>query len=182
MKLNRFALGLAGTLFFAVGANAQRLEVLPPGNEPVQIPSESLEPVAPDVLAQAASTVASPAQPNQLQSPEPESAALREQYRTALQSIAAKRHEFVHCKLGNGNVLTGLPRNVGKEGFSLKTDALGETYISYKSLAEMPRPVPAVGTRIKQGAQWTGISALIAVAVPILIVFSPILYFSGWVC
>jgi len=105
------------------------------------------------------------------------------EYRTTIESFEERRHRFVHCKLKNGKVLTGLIRGIGRDGFSLHTNALGGPRILYKDLAEPPRPVPAVGTRLKQGAQWTGIGAVIVVVVPVLIVLSPLLFFSGaWQC
>lgn len=105
------------------------------------------------------------------------------EYHATIQSLGGNRHQFVHCRLKNGKVLTGLIRDIARDGFSLHTNALGGPHISYKDLAEQPRPVPAVGTRFKQAAQWTGIGALIVVAVPVLVVLSPLLYFSGaWQC
>lgn len=181
MKWNYFPLSLAGALLFALSAKAQKLEAFPPIEEPVLAASESPAEVARDVLAEAASSMVAPPAPPRLQSQFFASPSIAKQ-RSALQAFATKRHQFVHCKLGNGKILTGLPRDVGEEGFSLHTDALGETYIRYETLVEMPRPVPAIGTRIKQGAQWTGIGALIVFAIPILVVFSPILYLSGWDC
>ncbi|HLZ13599.1 MAG TPA: hypothetical protein VKP58_13515 [Candidatus Acidoferrum sp.] len=92
-----------------------------------------------------------------------------DQYRIAAKALAGHKHQFVHCKLQNGKVLTGLIRDLNDQGFSLHTNALGGTYIHYTNLAEPPRVVPAVGTRIKQGAQWTGVGVGIAVAIPLAI-------------
>jgi len=105
---------------------------------------------------------------------EPGSAA--DQYRTTVKTLAVHKHQFVHCKLQNGKVLTGLVRNINDQGFSIHTNAVGGTYIHYTALAEPPRVVPAVGTRIKQGAQWTGIGVGIAVAIPLLIPLCLVIY------
>lgn len=99
-----------------------------------------------------------------------------DQYRTAVKTLAVHKHQFIHCKLQNGKILTGLIRNVNEQGFSLHTNAVGGTYIQYTKLAESPRSVPAVGTRIKQGAQWTGIGVGIAVAIPLAIPLCLIIY------
>jgi len=92
-----------------------------------------------------------------------------DEYRSTIKKLSGHRHQFVHIKLKNGKVLTGLLRDVGDQGFSLNTDALGGSYIFYKDIAEGPRPTPAVGTRIKHGAEWTGLIALVLAAIPIVI-------------
>jgi len=99
-----------------------------------------------------------------------------DQYRSVVKTLAVHKHRFVHCKLQNGKVLTGLIREMNDQGFSLHTNAVGGTYIHYNTLAEPPRVVPAVGTRIKQGAQWTGIGVGIAVAIPLAIPLCLIIY------
>ena len=105
------------------------------------------------------------------------------EFRRTIQDLKQQKHQYVHCKLKTGRVLTGKIKDAGFEAFSIKTEAVGGVhYVRYDDLAEAPRPVPAVGTRIKQGVQWTGIGALIAVAIPVLILFSPFLYLSGWDC
>src|SRR6266571_2329551 len=67
-----------------------------------------------------------------------------DEYRTAIKALAIPRHQFVHCRLQNGKILTGLIRDVNDQGFSLHTNAIGGTYIHYTKLAESPRSVPAV--------------------------------------
>lgn len=109
--------------------------------------------------------------------------ATEDSYRSAIKSLAHKKHQFVHCKLKNGKVLTGTVHDAGYEAFTLNSDILGEgRYIYYTDLAETPQPVPAVGTRFKQGAQWVGLGALVAVALPAIVLFSPILFASGIRC
>lgn len=94
-----------------------------------------------------------------------EASAAIDRYRTEIKSLSAKRHTFVHCKLKSGKVITGWIAAPGYEVFTLHTDAsvTGGKHIYYKDLAESPRAVPAVGTRIKQGAQWTGIILFVVV-------------------
>jgi len=104
-------------------------------------------------------------------------------YRNTIESFKGPKHQFVHCKLKNGRVLTGTVHDAGYEAFTLKTNILSQgTYIYYKDLAEPPQPVPAVGTRMKQGAQWVGFGILIAAAIPLILIFSPFAYASGWRC
>jgi hypothetical protein len=86
-----------------------------------------------------------------------------EEYRTAIKKLGAQGRQYVHIKLKNGKVLTGLLRDVGEESFSLFTDALGGPSLTYRDLAELPQPVPAVGTRIKQAVEWTGFVAFVVV-------------------
>ena len=87
-----------------------------------------------------------------------------DRYRADVELLAQKRREFVHCKLKNGKVLTGILRDPGETTFAIQTNALGDwTSIEYTNLAESPRAVPAVGTRIKQGAQWTGLIVFVVV-------------------
>jgi hypothetical protein len=95
-------------------------------------------------------------------------------YRANVKELASHKHQFVHFRLRNGKVLTGLIRDVSQEGFTLHTDALGGPYIRYEEIVEQPRPVPAVGTRIKHGAEWTGLGVLIAAAIPLVVVLFPL--------
>jgi hypothetical protein len=99
-----------------------------------------------------------------------------DQRRTTVKTLAVHKQQFVHCRLQNGKVLTGLIRDMSDQGFSLHTNAIGGKYIHYANLAEPPRAVPAVGTRIKQGVQWTGVGVAIAVAIPLAIPLCLIIY------
>ena len=153
-------------------ARAAILEIEPPtlaDAEPLPVPTDDLFQHAP---------VPAPPPPGRLprqgERIEPGSAA--DQYRTTVKALAVHKHQFVHCKLQIGKVLTGLIRDINDQGFSLHTNAVGGTYIHYTALAEPPRVVPAVGTRIKQGAQWTGIGVGIAVAIPLAIPLCLIFY------
>src|SRR5262249_51040517 len=86
-----------------------------------------------------------------------------------IKNLAAHKHQYAHIKLKSGKVLTGSLSDIGDQGFYLSTDALAGSYILYRDIAETPRSTPAVGTRIKQGAQWTGLIAITILAIPILL-------------
>jgi hypothetical protein len=94
-----------------------------------------------------------------------EAGAAIERYRTEIKSLSTRSHTFIHCKLKSGKVITGWIAAPGYEAFTLHTDAsfTDGKYVYYKDLAESPRAVPAVGTQIKQGAQWTGIILFVVV-------------------
>jgi len=120
---------------------------------------------------------------SQEQSATDESKITEDRYRATIKSLAGKKGKFVHCKLKNGKVLTGTVHDAGYEAFTLHSKILSEgTRIYYKDLAEASGPVPAVGTRFKQGAQWVGFAALIALAIPAIILFSPVLFANGIRC
>jgi hypothetical protein len=183
MKLSQFLVFFAGSFALAHAPSAQNLLAAPePEEAPVLIYNQP-----PEVLPDSLFLQAKPAPPPPIDSPVRDDAVgprvLEDRYRTEIKVFAQNRHQFVHCKLKNGKILTGKVRSPGYEAFTLHTEAIGEgTYIYYKDLAESPRPVAAVGTRFKHGAEWTGLVALMAAAVPLLIVFSPFIYASGWKC
>jgi len=176
MKLSLVAVVVLAASIFVQRAAGQSQATLLDVDPPVLVDAEQ-PPIAPDDPLQYAA-VPSPPAPFRLERQgeriEPGSPA--DQYRTVVKTLAVHKHQFVHCKLQNGKVLTGLLRNLNDQGFSLHTNAVGGTYIHYTALAEPPRVVPAVGTRIKQGAQWTGIGVGIAVAIPLAIPLCLIFY------
>lgn len=175
-----FALFLV-TLVFGTPAIGQSRASLLEIDEPIL---DDMKPAMPEDLFQHAPVPGPPLPvrfPRQGERIEPGSPA--DEYRSTVKALAVHRHQFVHCKLQNGKILTGLIRDVNDQGFSLHTNAIGGPYIHYTNLVEPPRAVPAVGTRIKQGAQWTGVGAIVAVGLPLLVVLSPLLFFSGaWQC
>lgn len=136
----------------------------------------NLNEIEPPVLAQTSMPdLNSPLLQSTITEPLPPQAAVMEtdtsanRFRTAVKELASHKHQFIHFKLRNGRVLTGLIRDVSQVGFTLYTDALGGPYVRYEDIAERPHPVPAVGTRIKHGAEWTGLIVLTMAAIPILI-------------
>ena|SRR5215831_5558362 len=176
MKLSAAPRVFVAALIFTLPSIGQ---TLPAAANPEPPASSDLEPLAPapTELFEQSPVPVPPPRPDPLPSDAPE-----DRYRAAIVSLEEHKHQFVHCKLQNGKVLTGLIRGVDRNGFVLHTHALAGPYIYYKDLAEQPRPVPAVGTRVKHGAEWAGIGAVLAVALPLLIVFSPLVYLSGWRC
>src|SRR5262249_54758372 len=99
----------------------------------------------------------------------PQLGAAANRFRAVVKELASHKRQFVHFKLRDGRVLTGLIRDAGQIGFTLHTDVLSGPYIRYAEIAEQPRAVPAVGTRIKHGAEWTGLIVLTVAAIPILL-------------
>jgi len=126
---------------------------------------------APPVFAQVPSAVRAPEPPSGQENRVRGTALDRisDSYRRQIEQFSKQRHTFVHCELKNGRVLTGLLRDVSEEGFELKTDAVTGVYLRYGELAKPPRQVAAVGTRLKHGAEWTGLVILAAAALPIFI-------------
>lgn len=153
---------------------------------PVQVPALS-EVLAPAPLSPNPVSQARPANVPASQQAAPD--AVREDFqigemRAAVQKLGVQRNRFVHCELRNGQVLTGTIVRIEPRAFYVQTDAVGNPHqVFYANLTSSPRPVPAVGTRLKQGLQWTGVGIGLAVGIPLLVVLSPILYFTGvWDC
>jgi hypothetical protein len=162
MKICRVVVLLAGSLVFAHAISAQSPAVVSVEESPV------LDRIQPAVSAsQLFGQQAQPAPPSASALPQSETAdslATEDRYKAEIERIAQKERQFVHCKLKNGKVLTGMLRGPGDKSFAVQTNALGDgTIVDYKNLAESPRAVPAVGTRIKQGAQLTGFVVFVVV-------------------
>lgn len=157
MKLGTAVFTVFSSLMFALPSTGQTLT--------------NLDEIEPPVLAETQQAPNSPApflqssveEPLPPQSTPAELDAGGNRYRAAVKELASHKHQFVHFKLRNGRVLTGLIRDVSQEGFTLHTDALGGPYLRYEEIAEQPRPAPAVGTRIKHGAEWTGLVIFVVV-------------------
>ena len=154
MKFSQVAVLLVGSFAFA-GAGSAQAPAISEGETPV---FAEANPVA--SMTNLFDGQAQPGPPSPFLSPQgeiPDSLAIEDRYRAEIELLAQNEHQFVHCKLKNGKVLTGRLAVPGGGKFAIRTNALGEgTIVEYNALAESPRAVPAVGTRIKQGAQWTG--------------------------
>src|SRR5882762_4950575 len=155
MKPSRVALLLAGSLGFANAILAQAPPTVSEEEAPVLIAARPAVLFLPMFDQQA-----QPGPPPVSVLPQFDAADSRsteDRYRGEIKLLAQKKHPFVHCKLKNGKVLTGILHDPGDKRFAIRTNALGEgTSVEYKNLAELPRAAPAVGTRIKQGMQLTG--------------------------
>ncbi|HKW36104.1 MAG TPA: hypothetical protein VJN92_24085 [Candidatus Acidoferrum sp.] len=91
--------------------------------------------------------------------------------RESVRSLGTDPHHFVLCDLKNGSEVTGAIGSIGEEGFYVKTGILGSGHsISYRDLAAAPRPVAAVGTHLKNGAEWAGFVALGIALAPFFLV------------
>jgi hypothetical protein len=92
--------------------------------------------------------------------------------RNAVYDLAVRPKQYVRVRLVDGTVLTGKVSSVNAQGFFLaKGNATLGPFrmisISYRQLAEPPRPVAAVGTHIVHGLQTAGAVALCVVLVPV---------------
>lgn len=173
MRLSRTLLLVASTVLGAntlVGqAPASVTEIDSPNPADFEILAEEIPPP----FAQLPAVVPTPPVPDSRQKRAPELSAEAQQYRAVVKSLEKNKHQFIHCRLKNGGILTGLIRGDNDQGFTLHTNALGGPFVRYDDLADAPKSVPAVGTRIKQGAQWTGLVALAIAFVPI---FLPLMF------
>ncbi len=173
MRLTAVLLLLGGTLFSVSALSAQtpipRLITDEPNPADFEIAAE----VAPPLFAQAQA----------VPQPEPPSAPSKASgdaldadslaYREKIEQFGKRRHTFVHCELKNGKVLTGLVRDVAERGFEIKTGVLSGTFVRYSDLAKPPRQVPALGSRIRHGAEWTGLGVVFVALLPLAILLFP---------
>jgi hypothetical protein len=162
MRFSRVMVLLAGSFAFANAVSAQApLAVL---EEQAPVLAEA-QPVVPPSQPFAQQAQPGPPSPSALPpSDAVGSHATEDRYRAEIKLLAQNERQFVHCKLKNGKVLTGTLREPGDNAFAIQTNALGDgTHVEYKNLAEAPRAVPAVGTRIKQGTQMTGFVVFVVV-------------------
>jgi hypothetical protein len=168
MKFNPIVILLAGSSAFASTVSAQAPASVSEGEAPVV--TEGQPTVAPSNLFLAEQFHAEQSRPQ----PPPPAAVIQSdvnnlrategRYRAEVKLLAENERQFVHCKLKNGKVLTGRLSDAGDVRFAVRTNALGDgASVEYKDLAESPRVVPAVGTRIKQGAQMAGFVAFVIV-------------------
>ena len=163
MRFSATSLLLVGALFSGSQLFAQTPLLASSLYDPNPADFEMAAEDTPPAFAGAVVPAPVPPTPDASQTGTPELSSSTQQYRLAIETLSRNKRQFVRCKLNNNKVLTGLPRDVHKDGFSLETDAFGEAFVRYDSLVEAPRPVAAVGTRIKQGAQWTGLVVFVVV-------------------
>jgi hypothetical protein len=95
-------------------------------------------------------------------------------YRETVQKLGVNTHRFVHCDLPHGKVRTGVITQIRDDGFMLKDGILISQWIPYTDLKAAPRPVAAVGTRIGHGFKWAGVVTGCIAAVPLALVFYPL--------
>ena len=85
-------------------------------------------------------------------------------------------HQFVHVRLKDGRIWTGAITGSGTSGFVVKTGIMGGYHsVAYRDLAEEPREVAAVGTHLVHGLEWTGVVVGCIAAIPLAVVFYPLL-------
>ncbi len=97
-------------------------------------------------------------------------------FREAVRTLGIDKHRFVHCELKDHVVVTGAIASIGDEGFFVQSGILGKgRRIHYSELNAAPRPVPAVGTHLKVGLEWTGFVGACVVLLPLVIVFIPLI-------
>lgn len=95
--------------------------------------------------------------------------------REAVYGFRENTHQFVHVELKDGKVLTGTVDGANNQNFQLKTGILyGSKTITYSQLAETPRAVPAVGTRVVHTLKWTGVVIAIIPAIPLAVLLIPL--------
>jgi hypothetical protein len=163
MKLSLGVVLLISSFSFASVIAAQK----PPGfsmpEPPILVEPLLLQPPSQASFLQT-QTQPPPPSVNEAPSDSEDAAATEDRYRTEIRLFAQDERQFVHCRLKNGKVLTGRLDKPGDTKFTIRTNALGDgTSVEYKDLAESPRVVPAVGTRIKQGTQLTGFVVFVVI-------------------
>jgi len=102
----------------------------------------------------------------------PRDVALRESVR----ALSTDKHRFVRCELKNRTVVTGAITFIDNEEFFVRTGILetsGST-ISYRELNAPPQRVAAVGEHVRNGLEWTGMGVLYVAAIPLAVVFYPL--------
>jgi hypothetical protein len=96
--------------------------------------------------------------------------------RDAVYGFRKNTHQFVHVELKDGKVFTGNVAGANTQNFELKTGILyGFKTISYSQLAETPRAVPAVGTKVVHALEWTGVGAICVAAIPLFVALLPLM-------
>jgi len=98
-----------------------------------------------------------------------------QEMRAAVRKLGKSHWHFVHVELQGHKVLTGNIIGVSDEGFNLETGILGAgRFVAYREVATSPREVAAVGTRTLRGVEWTGFATLCVAAIPLALLFYPL--------
>lgn len=101
------------------------------------------------------------------------------QYRDSVRALGTDNHHFVRVELANGQIRTGAIISIEDASFRLRDGIFASRSISYAELKSPPVHVAAVGTHIANGFKWTGtvtgITGLCILAIPLLVVFIPLL-------
>lgn len=105
----------------------------------------------------------------------PRDVALRDAVYRLQQREQEHPHQFVHVRLKDGKTLTGVITRAGASKFVVKTGILqGYQAAEYRDLAQEPREVPAVGTHIVHGLEWTGVVVGCIAVIPLAVIFYPL--------
>jgi hypothetical protein len=101
------------------------------------------------------------------------------EFRDSVRALGADNHHFVRVELTNGEVRTGAIISIDDASFRLRDGIIASRAISYSELKASPVHVAAVGTHVANGFKWagtvTGITGLCILAIPLLVVFIPLL-------
>jgi hypothetical protein len=97
-------------------------------------------------------------------------------FREVVRHLGIDKHRFVHCELKNHVVVTGAISSIGEQEFFVQTGILGAgRKISYPELSVAPRPVPAVGSHVKVGLEWTGFVGGCVLIAPLALALLPLI-------
>lgn len=99
--------------------------------------------------------------------------------RAAVKKLGTSHWRFVHVELYGHKIVTGNIVGISDEGFNLETGILGAgKFVTYRQVATAPREVAAVGTRTLRTVEWTGFVAICVAAIPLAVVFYPLVIVS----
>ena len=98
-----------------------------------------------------------------------------QEMRMSVNKLGTSRWRFVHVELRGHKVVTGNIVGITEEGFNLETGILGSgRFVAYRDVTAAPREVSAVGTRTLRTLEWTGFVTLCVAAIPLAVVFYPL--------
>lgn len=98
-----------------------------------------------------------------------------QEMRAAVRKLGTSHWRFVHVELQGDKIVTGNVVGIADDGFSLETGLLGSgRFVAYREVVTAPREVAAVGTRTLRGLEWTGFVTACVAAIPLAVVFYPL--------